>query len=357
MTWDGDTQTLYIEGSETLSCDFDHKTEVKKIIVSGNVKNLPYHCFYGCSNLEYITLPDSVVNIGNNIIGYTKVKEFRMPLNVTYLIYDQPFDHCYTLERFIVDDENTAFTAYEDALYSKNMTILYYYPGGRKQKTFVIPEGVTRIFRAAIAHSNILEEVIIPTSVKVVDASFGHYTGTLRSVVVNRIETENLQSTIDWGTDIYTFKGTIINYTDVKWVHSCYIPKLSYDCETLSFVYNSKCNKSDNEYSFNSTAFSGNTQIKSISFDYGLSEVNDTCFTGMSSLRKLNFPVTLKSIGYGCFKPSSLITYGCVSYASSIINVLTPHFSNYVLGISVISSRCRVNINGFINIILLFCQC
>ena len=345
--WDSETFTLTINGESTLDCNTEY-TNAKRIEVVGNVLNIPDNCFSSYRSLEYLSLPDSVVSLGNNFLASTKLKEFRMPHGVNDIPIDQSFDHCYYIEKFIVDDENAAFTAHNDALYSQDMSILYYYPGGKKNKLLIIPEGVTRIFRAAIAHSKNLEEVIIPTTVTQIDASFAHHADELKRVVVLRNEKEGLSSTISWGKDTYTFLGMEMKYEDVIWMHTCFIPYLSKDGKDLSIIYNPRCNNSNNEYIFNGTLFSGNPQIEHITFDYGLSTIGCLSFNSMTSLKRISFPVTLKNIENGAFDGCSFKKHSCISYPNTILDVLKPHFSRYALGLSNKECLRRSNFNAVV---------
>ena len=352
VNWDEKTYTINVKGETTLNCSFGYLA-AKTINVDGKVLYIPSNCFSSYSKLEHISLPDSVISIGNNFIISTKIKEFKMPLGITEFPSYQPFDYDYELERFIVDNSNPAFTAHDDALYSKDMTILYFYPGGRKCKSFIIPEGVNRVFNGAFSHSRILEEIIIPTTITTIDSSFAYYIISLKRVVVLRNEKDNLNSTIKWNVDSTAFAGAKIKFENVTWIHACFIPMLSSNGEELSFIYNIKCNNNNNEYSINNTIFSDNSQIKSIAFDYGLSTVGSLSFSSMTSLQRIHFPNTLKSIEFGAFKNSPLKKRSCISYSNSIVDILKPHFSRFSLGLNINECTRKISFDSIATMIIL----
>ena len=87
------------------------------------------------------------------------------------------------LTNITVDAANAGYAAMDGVLYNKNRTELIKYPAGRKDKTFVIPEGVVKIAEYAFYGSSNLEEVAIPaTCVEIGTWAFA-YTG-LKSVTL-----------------------------------------------------------------------------------------------------------------------------------------------------------------------------
>ena len=117
-------------------------------------------------------------------------------------------------------------------------------------------------------------------------------------------------------------------------------------------MYNAKCNNNNHEYSFNNTAFSGNSQIESITFDYGITTIGFLGFNSMTSLKKISFPNSLKKIENGAFSYCSLKKYSCISYPSSIIDILKPHFSQISLGLGNKYCIKRFGFNSIISIMI-----
>lgn len=68
---------------------------------------------------------------------------------------------------FIVDEKNPYFIAGEDGvLYSKDGKTLVFYPGGKTDARFVVPEGVEVIGQGAFTYCPHLEEIVLPSTLK-----------------------------------------------------------------------------------------------------------------------------------------------------------------------------------------------
>ncbi len=67
---------------------------------------------------------------------------------------------------FLVHPDNLYFSSSNDILYNKNQTKLYCYPGGKKEKRFVLPQGVKWISNTAFRGSGFPEEVVLNSEVE-----------------------------------------------------------------------------------------------------------------------------------------------------------------------------------------------
>ena len=98
--------------------------------------------FMGCNGLTSVIIPSSVTSIRGGA-----------------------FADCNELQRFKVAPENKEFNEVEGVLYSKDMKVLFSYPGGRTG-AYEIPQGVKDISWAAFQGSSKLTRVTIPRSVE-----------------------------------------------------------------------------------------------------------------------------------------------------------------------------------------------
>jgi titin len=92
------------------------------------VTSIASHTFEYCTSIITVTIPGSVVSIGNRALS-----------------------SCTSMVAIIVDDGNPAYTSLDGALYNKDMTELIQYPGG-KAGPFTIPSSVTKIGPWAFAY-------------------------------------------------------------------------------------------------------------------------------------------------------------------------------------------------------------
>ena len=115
--------------------------------VEYSVTSIGKHVFSGCSNLTFVTIPKSVINIE-----------------------DGPFTACINLKTINVDADNPNYCSMDGVLFNKDKTQLIQYPGG-KQGAYTIPNSATNIGDHAFYGCFGLTSIEIPNSV----ASFGDY--------------------------------------------------------------------------------------------------------------------------------------------------------------------------------------
>jgi hypothetical protein len=114
-----------------------------------------YHAFYNTGQyLKSVTIPASVQEIGN------------------YEFVGGSIDTA--LEKIIVDDNNKYFKSIDGVLFEKEGQGLLYYPAGKKDKKYTIPDGVSYA-KALLACNPYVETLVIPETVKEIigDYSFG----------------------------------------------------------------------------------------------------------------------------------------------------------------------------------------
>lgn len=158
------------------------------------IKAIEYNTFSLCSNLENVSLPNGLETIGENAFSSEKLNSIYIPESV-YDIQSCAFAFCTNLEKITVNENNLNYTSIDGVLYDKCMKSLVQYPLGKKDKKYIIPNGITDIKGWAICCGN-LNSVVIPKS-------------------VNNIEENNIKYKIYWANDrfhIETFSYREIYY-------------------------------------------------------------------------------------------------------------------------------------------------
>ncbi len=153
------------------------------ITIPKNVKLIEAGSFSLCANLKNINIPASVKDI-----------------DVTFVL------NCIKLTNIRVDAENPYWCDIDGVLYSKDKKIIHTYPGGKQEKSFTVPEGVTEISDYLFAYDPNLEVLNIPASVNkigkkiFVDAKIHtiNYDGTVRMW-------NTINKSKDWKTDSNNF--------------------------------------------------------------------------------------------------------------------------------------------------------
>jgi len=133
--------------------------------------------------LEQVQIP-STVTIESNSYKVTaiaarafwlyneQVKKITIPSSVTE-IETMSFNGSTKLEEIIVETGNTKFSSQDGVLFNYDKTELVFYPEGRKNKEYTIPNTVELIGESSFYRCSLIEKVIIPNSVtKIGDFAF-----------------------------------------------------------------------------------------------------------------------------------------------------------------------------------------
>jgi hypothetical protein len=148
-----------------------------EVVIPGSVKEISEFAFLGCRNLTGIRIPGSVGLIfGFAFFSCMKLTEIHIPAAVTK-IEPAAFGFCPGLRGITVDGANESYCAIDGVLFDKSKTTLHSFPAG-KGKSYVIPQGVTKIEENAFAACDGLTELTIPDSVThIAEDAFSHCSG------------------------------------------------------------------------------------------------------------------------------------------------------------------------------------
>lgn len=91
--------------------------------------------------------------------GYTSLLDVKLPASLTGIGWENPFDDYPSMREIIVPEANKNFTAVNGILYSKDMTILYFYPSCITETTYYLPKTVTHIHYAALTRFKFLKKL------------------------------------------------------------------------------------------------------------------------------------------------------------------------------------------------------
>jgi len=132
-----------------------------------------------------ITIPDQsdgkdVIAIGKGAIGST-VTSLHIPATVTSIDPDA-FELATQLKTITVDEDNPAFYAIDNVLFSADGTLLFY-PRFRPGKTYTTPEGTTGIARRAFMNPFHLETLTLSSGVKTLAAEAISRPGYLERII------------------------------------------------------------------------------------------------------------------------------------------------------------------------------
>ena len=135
-----------------------------------------------------ITVPDSVTQIVSDAFSYCiHVRNIKIGKKVKKIA--EHFNDCSVLTNICVDSENPFFMDIDGNLYTKDGKTLIRYMRGKRAKSFIIPNHVTKIASYAFCRCNSLNKIIIPDSVTEIDTGAFSECENLKEITLPRIKT------------------------------------------------------------------------------------------------------------------------------------------------------------------------
>ena len=255
---------------------FENCTSLTSITISNNVTNIGYRAFYGCTSLTSIMIPDSVTSIGSSAFkDCTSLTSITIPDSVT-IIGSDAFRGCTSLTSITIPDSVTEI--YGGA-----------FSGCTSLKSITISNSVTEIGDSVFENCTSLISITIPDSVTIIGSwAFKDCT----SLTAINVASEN--------RNYVSVNGVLYNNDKTELI--CY-----------------PAGKKDKNYkildgvtSIDRFAFSGCTNVSSITIPVSVTSIGKYAFSGCLSLKSITIPNSVTEIGGSAFR-------GCTSLTSIMI--------------------------------------
>ncbi len=222
---------------------FEHCSSLCEVKMSAHLRVLGTAMFAHCDSLNHVDLPDIISDIGSHTFVGSGIISVDIPSSVEELnlnifngcsfleritlqssstkIIGYSIEGCHLLKEIRVYPDNTNYRTVDGVLYSADMTTLYVYPDGKTDKSFMIPDGVERIYTRTFINEH-LEKLVLPGSL-LYNSSYGFIGfANLRELVINCLE----QLWHDIGSEIFSFV-ICKHYTIEQMKESFDIPSLA----------------------------------------------------------------------------------------------------------------------------------
>lgn len=306
---------------------FSNCTSLTSVTIPDGVTRIDDDTFSGCASLTSITIPDSVTTIGNRaFMDCTSLTEISLPKTVISLernyITDRPvydtsvFHGCTSLKNINVAEGNPVYFSLDGVLYAKNQKyneahntnkdILVWYPHGKEEGRYTIPENVMSIADGAIRNRPKLENIYVDPNNDI----FKSIDGVLFNIRGNKLE-------------LYPSGRKQTHYTipdDVNRIEE----DAFYGCTNLVSV-------TFPDGIGGAAFFRDCTRLKTITLPNGVTKAD---FSGCTKLESINLPESLTSIDFeDCISlksemviPESVTELGmdCFNNCKSLTSVVIP---------------------------------
>jgi hypothetical protein len=308
---------------------FNGCTSLESVTIPESVTEIDAGAFRNCTSLETIEIPDSVSYMGQGLTfaGCTSLKKLNWPMK-SDAINTQTFDGCSSLEEIDIPD-------------SLKSIGLYAFRGCSSLKSLELPEGFTTIGKQAFLGCNSLALMNIPSTVNSIAV------GALNNLYNLNLTMNSAYYKIDNSNNIiYTSDGESVtclgketeltipegvttlaqqSFSGLSKLLNVVIPAdvtlesnvFENDSSLVTAVYESGCVTTGNY------TFSNCVKLSSVTLPEGLTTLGIGVFSGCSSLTELTLPSTIETVGTGVFKGcSSLQTVVLPSGMTTVPNDL-----------------------------------
>ncbi len=273
-------------------------SSLQTVRIGENVVSIGAHAFYSCESLTEIIIPDSVKTIENGAFSYCdNLEKIVIGKGLTDFNIYYALSYCNKLVEIDVSKENLLYTSIDGNLYDKDCKTLIKYSSGKRNISFVIPEGVETIRSDAFQDCSNLLSVTIPSTVNHLPSNvLGKFD---KLVEIINLSSVNLKTNPeDNFTEVHSGTTKLVNYDNfIFYEHLGHNYLLAYVGDatdiTLPQTYNNA------SYSIFKYAFNACNTLTDITIPYGVIEIGENAFFDCQNLVNVHISESVVNI-YDC---------------------------------------------------------
>ncbi len=173
MAFDGceNLQTAILpEGLSEISDGLFTCSGITSIKIPG-VQKISANAFYGCESLLHVELSNEIKHIEKHAFGYcTNLKSITLPDKLISLEITV-FTGCTALKSVDVSENAEYYSSKDGVLFSKDGKTLEYYPDGKTEKSYTVPETTVRIGGYSFYNNPNIQSVVLPNKLTTIGTS------------------------------------------------------------------------------------------------------------------------------------------------------------------------------------------
>lgn len=195
---------------------FSNTTSLTHITFGENLHTIGARAFQN-SNIRILSIPEGVTTIGERAFYGSQITEITLPKSVTS-IGEDVFFQCYNLKKIAVDSENTAYSSWDNVLYSKDRTTLLCYPFTKTNTHYTVPSGVETVAKNAFYDNDNLKSIVLPGSITTICETAFYDCRSLESITIgSSLQTVEESAFTSCNNISYVyFGGTVEDWANVE---------------------------------------------------------------------------------------------------------------------------------------------
>lgn len=148
------------------------------------VTGIEANAFDGCYSLQSVTLPNSLISIGERAFNNCSALEaISLPASLTR-IGEGAFNGCLALGMINVASGSKSYSSRDGVLYDASNNVLIRYPEGKDAEEFQVPEGITTIGKNAFYACTGLMEITLPSTLTTIETGAFEGCSTIKNIAI-----------------------------------------------------------------------------------------------------------------------------------------------------------------------------
>lgn len=262
----------------------DYIGDEQNVIIPATLEGYPVtgienYAFSEYPSLTSVTIPESVSEIGENAFMY-----------------------CWKLNRINVHEQNRYFTGVDGVLFNKDRTVLIYYPAGKDDEKYTIPESVTAIGYYAFYGCSNLKQIDVDEQ--------NQFYRAINGVLFNKDATELIKSPAGKEDKEYSIPESVTSIGDYAFAGCQYMLNITMPDNITNM----------GEYAF------ANSMLESVTIPNSVTSLERGIFMRCNNLSSVTISDSVTIIGVGAFGWCPSLTN--ITIPDRVISIGNSAFSN-----------------------------